>query len=168
MDAIDVDSESIETARRNVTAAALADEVTPTVHDAGDPELSGSYDLVTTLEALHAMDHPVPAHCGRRDTCSPREAASSLATSAWRSISTPPAMRLSASTMALAFSTAFAVGNLDDDSAATGTVIRPDTVRAYHRDRVRTNRRAPNRARLLALLPVAAMTGGERITPGTM
>lgn len=24
-----------------------------------------------------------------------------------------------------------AVGNLDDDSAATGTVIRPDTVRAY-------------------------------------
>ena len=61
VDAIDVDSESIETARRNVTAAGLAQRVTPAVHDASDPELSGRYDLVMIFEALHDMNHPVEA-----------------------------------------------------------------------------------------------------------
>jgi hypothetical protein len=61
VDAIDVDSASIETARATVTAAGLAARVRPMVHDASDPELRGRYDLVTIFEALHDMNHPVEA-----------------------------------------------------------------------------------------------------------
>jgi SAM-dependent methyltransferase len=59
VDAIDADTESIETARRNVADAGLADRVRPAVHDASDAELRGRYDLVTIFEALHDMADPV-------------------------------------------------------------------------------------------------------------
>jgi 2-polyprenyl-3-methyl-5-hydroxy-6-metoxy-1,4-benzoquinol methylase len=130
VDAIDVDSESIETARRNVTAAALSERVTPTVHDASDPELSGLYDLVTIFEALHDMNHPVEALRTARHMLA--EGGSVLvADERVAECFNAPGDEIERFDYGFSVLHCLAVGNLDDDSAATGTVIRPDTVRAY-------------------------------------
>ena len=133
VDAIDVDSESIETARRNVTAAALAERVTPAVHDASDPELSGRYDLVTIFEALHDMNHPVEALRTARHMLA--EGGSVLvADERVAERFNAPGDEIERFSYGMSVLHCLAVGNLDDDSAATGTVIRPDTVRAYATD----------------------------------
>jgi 2-polyprenyl-3-methyl-5-hydroxy-6-metoxy-1,4-benzoquinol methylase len=130
VDAIDVDSESIETARRNVTAAAVAERVTPTVHDASDPELSGRYDLVTIFEALHDMNHPVEALRTARHMLA--EGGSVLvADERVAEHFNAPGDEIERFDYGFSVLHCLAVGNLDADSAATGTVIRPDTVRAY-------------------------------------
>ena len=130
VDAIDVDSESIETARRNVTAAGLAQRVTPAVHDASDPELSGRYDLVMIFEALHDMNHPVEALRTARRMLA--EGGSVLvADERVAERFNAPGDEIERFDYGFSVLHCLAVGNLDDDSAATGTAIRPDTVRAY-------------------------------------
>jgi 2-polyprenyl-3-methyl-5-hydroxy-6-metoxy-1,4-benzoquinol methylase len=130
VDAIDVDPESIENARRNVAAAGLEDRVTPALHDASDPELSGRYDLVTIFEALHDMNHPVDALRTARSMLA--EGGSVLvADERVAERFNAPADELERFNYGWSVLHCLAVSNLDDDSAATGTVIRPDTVRAY-------------------------------------
>ena len=125
-----MDSESIETARRNVTAAGLAERVTPAVHDASDPELSGRYDLVMIFEALHDMNHPVEALRTARRMLA--EGGSVLvADERVAERFNAPGDEIERFDYGFSVLHCLAVGNLDDDSAATGTAIRPDTVRAY-------------------------------------
>jgi SAM-dependent methyltransferase len=130
VDAIDEDAGSIETAHRNVTAAGVADRVRPTVHDASDPELTGRYDLITIFEALHDMNHPVEA---LRTARSMLTAGGSVVIADERVAErfTAPGDELERFNYGWSVLHCLAVGNLDEDSAATGTVIRPDTVRAY-------------------------------------
>jgi SAM-dependent methyltransferase len=133
VDAIDVDAESIETARRNVAAAGLAQRVRPAVHDAGDPKLSGRYDLVTIFEALHDMNHPVEALRAARSMLA--EGGSVLvADERVAERFHAPGDEIERFNYGWSVLHCLAVGNLDHDSAATGTVIRPDTVRAYATD----------------------------------
>ena len=130
VDAIDVDEASIAVAQRNVAAAGLADRVRPILHDASDPELGGPYDLVTIFEALHDMNHPVEAL---------RAARASLAEGGSVVIAdervaerfTAPGDELERLNYGFSILHCLAVGLLEDDSAGTGTVIRPETVRAY-------------------------------------
>jgi SAM-dependent methyltransferase len=130
VDAIDVDAESIETARRNVAAAGLDDRVRPIVQDASDAELPGRYDLVTIFEALHDMNHPVEAL---------RTARASLAEGGSVVIAdervaerfAAPGDELERLNYGWSVLHCLAVGLLDADSAGTGTVLRPETVRAY-------------------------------------
>jgi SAM-dependent methyltransferase len=130
IDAIDVDETSIAVAQANVAAAGLADRVRPVLHDASDPELGGPYDLVTIFEALHDMNHPVKAL---------RAARASLAEGGSVVIAdervaerfTAPGDEIERLNYGFSILHCLAVGLLDDDSAGTGTVIRPDTVRAY-------------------------------------
>jgi SAM-dependent methyltransferase len=130
VDAIDVDAESIETARRNVAAAGLDDRVRPILQDVSDPELPGRYDLVTIFEALHDMNHPVEAL---------RTARASLAEGGSVVIAdervaerfTAPGDELERLNYGASVLHCLAVGLLDADSAGTGTVMRPETVRAY-------------------------------------
>jgi SAM-dependent methyltransferase len=133
VDAIDLDAESIEVAHRNVAAAGLAERVTPAVHDAGDPQLSGRYDLVTIFEALHDMNHPVEALRTARNMLA--EGGSVLvADERVAERFNAPGDEIERFNYGWSVLHCLAVGNLDHDSAATGTVIRPDTVRAYAAD----------------------------------
>jgi SAM-dependent methyltransferase len=130
VDAIDIDETSIAVAQANVTAAGLADRVRPILRDASDPELGGPYDLVTIFEALHDMNHPVEAL---------RTARASLAEGGSIVIAdervaerfTVPGDEIERLNYGFSILHCLAVGLLDDDSAGTGTVIRPDTVRDY-------------------------------------
>jgi SAM-dependent methyltransferase len=130
VDALDVDATSIAAAHANVACAGLADRVRPVLHDASEPELGGPYDLITVFEALHDMNHPVEAL---------RAARASLAEGGSVVIAdervaerfAPPGDEIERLNYGFSILHCLAVGMLDDDSAGTGTVIRPDTVRAY-------------------------------------
>ena len=59
VDGLDLDSTSVEIARRNVADAGLGERVRFAIGDAASPDLEGRYDLVTMLESFHDMAHPV-------------------------------------------------------------------------------------------------------------
>jgi 2-polyprenyl-3-methyl-5-hydroxy-6-metoxy-1,4-benzoquinol methylase len=61
VDGFDLDEDAIGAARRHAAEAGLADRVTFTAADASGPGVSGQYDLVTILEGLHDMSRPVDA-----------------------------------------------------------------------------------------------------------
>jgi len=130
VDAIDVDAESIKSARRNVAAAGLDDRVQTIVHDVSDPELPGRYDLVTILEALHDMNHPVEALKAARASLAD---GGSLVIADERVAErfTAPGDEIERLNYGASVLHCLAVGLLDADSAGTGTVMRPETVRAY-------------------------------------
>jgi 2-polyprenyl-3-methyl-5-hydroxy-6-metoxy-1,4-benzoquinol methylase len=130
VDGIDLDSDSIETARANVAAAGLEDRVHPVVQDASDPQLGGRYDLVTIFEALHDMNHPVEALRAARAMLAD---GGSVVVGDERTAErfTAPGDELERFHYGWSVLHCLPVGMLDEDSAGTGTVIRPDTVRAY-------------------------------------
>jgi len=61
VDGYDLDTASIEQAKRNAGHNRLDDRVRFEVRDAGDPALAGQYDLVTAFECVHDMSNPVEA-----------------------------------------------------------------------------------------------------------
>jgi SAM-dependent methyltransferase len=130
IDAIDADADSIETARRNVAAVGLADRVRPAVHDASDPERGDRYDLVTIFEALHDMNHPVEVLRSARKRLA-EGGSVVIADERVAERFTAPGDELERFNYGWSVLHCLAVGLLDPDSAGTGTVIRPDTVRTY-------------------------------------
>jgi 2-polyprenyl-3-methyl-5-hydroxy-6-metoxy-1,4-benzoquinol methylase len=130
VDAIDVDADSIETARANVAAAGLTDRVRPAMHDASDHQLRGRYSLVTIFEALHDMNHPVEVLRAARSMLA---AGGSVVIADERVAEhfTAPGDELERFNYGWSVLHCLAVGMLDDDSAGTGTVMRADTLRAY-------------------------------------
>jgi SAM-dependent methyltransferase len=130
VDAIDVDADSIDTARRNVAAASLADRVQAIVHDASDPELPGRYDLVTIFEALHDMNHPVEALRAARASLAPGGSVV-IADERVADRFTAPGDELERVNYGWSVLHCLAVGLLDPDSAGTGAVQRSETVHAY-------------------------------------
>jgi SAM-dependent methyltransferase len=130
VDAIDEDDASIEAARANAAAAGVSDRVLPTVQDAGDPQLSHRYDLVTIFEALHDMNHPVEVLHAARGLLA--EGGSVLvADERVAERFSPPGDEIERLNYGWSVLHCLAVGMMGADSAGTGTVIRPDTVRAY-------------------------------------
>jgi 2-polyprenyl-3-methyl-5-hydroxy-6-metoxy-1,4-benzoquinol methylase len=130
VDAIDVDATSIERARANIAAAGLDGRVRPVLHDASSPELGGPYDLVTIFEALHDMNHPVDALRAARASLTPGGSVV-IADERVAERFAPPGDEIERLNYGFSVLHCLAVGLLDHDSAGTGTVIRPATVRAY-------------------------------------
>jgi SAM-dependent methyltransferase len=130
VDAIDVDAESIETARRNVLTAGLGDHVRPVVRDASESDMGGRYDLVAIFEALHDMNHPVGALRNARDSLSPGGSVV-IADERVADRFTAPADELERFNYGWSVLHCLTVGMLHEDSAGTGAAIRSDTVRAY-------------------------------------
>jgi SAM-dependent methyltransferase len=128
--ATDVDIDSIEVARSNIADAGLTDRVQTVVMDASDGDLGGPFDLVTIFEALHDMNHPVDALRAARGSLA--EGGSVLvADERVAERFTVPGDELERLNYGFSVLHCLAVASLDPDSAATGTVIRPDTLRAY-------------------------------------
>jgi SAM-dependent methyltransferase len=132
IDGFDLDADAIQAARRNAEEAGLADRVTFTVADASGPGpgASGRYDLVTILEALHDMSRPADAlrvaHGMLRepgcvivadelveDEFTARASIEEQYHYGWSVVACLPAV----------------MG--DPDTAATGAMMRPGTLRRY-------------------------------------
>jgi SAM-dependent methyltransferase len=130
VDAIDIDTESVEAARSNVAAAGLTERVHPRTHDASRSDLGGRYDLITVFEALHDMNHPVDALRSFRASLTDGGCVV-IADERVADRFTAPGDEIERLDYGFSILHCVPVANLDEDSAATGTVIRSDTVRAY-------------------------------------
>jgi len=133
VDGFDLDEASIEQASRNAVGAGVTDRVRFACRDAADPDLEGSYDLVTIFEAVHDMARPVEALRTARSLLAP---GGSVLVADERVADAFTAPGDETERMMYGFSVlhCLPVGRADAaDSAATGTVMRTGTLREYAR-----------------------------------
>jgi 2-polyprenyl-3-methyl-5-hydroxy-6-metoxy-1,4-benzoquinol methylase len=126
----DLDEPSIARARANAAAEGLSDRVTFAVRDAAYPGLAGRYDLVTAFETIHDMARPVEALRKMRALLAPGGA---LIVADERVAEQFAAPGDEIERMNYAFSVIHCLPSCmaETPSAATGTVIRPSTMRKY-------------------------------------
>jgi SAM-dependent methyltransferase len=130
VDGFDLDPDAIERAAGNAREAGVADRVTFLAADAADPGFSGRYDLATIFEALHDMARPVEAL---------RAARSLLDEAGWALVAdelvgeefTVPAGDRERYVYGWSVVTCLPDAMGDPETAATGAVMRPSTLRAY-------------------------------------
>ncbi|WP_448612594.1 class I SAM-dependent methyltransferase [Modestobacter sp. URMC 112] len=127
---IDSDEASVRDARRHATDAGVADRATFALLDAAEAGAAERYDLVTLFETLHDMAHPVAALRAARSLLAPGGAVL-VADERVAEAFTAPGDELERFNYGWSAVHCLAVALVEDDSAATGTVIRPDTVRRY-------------------------------------
>jgi 2-polyprenyl-3-methyl-5-hydroxy-6-metoxy-1,4-benzoquinol methylase len=131
VDGFDVDAASIETATANAAREGLEDRVRFHVRDASDPDLDGRYDIVTIFEALHDMARPVEALAGARRLLTDGGMVI-VADERVAERFAAPGDDLERLMYGYSVVHCLAVGRADHEtSASTGTIMRPDTLRAY-------------------------------------
>jgi 2-polyprenyl-3-methyl-5-hydroxy-6-metoxy-1,4-benzoquinol methylase len=130
VDGFDLDADAIQAARGNAEDTGLADRVTFTAADASGPGVSGQYDLVTILEALHDMSRPVDALRVARGLL--REPGCVIvADEAVEDEFTAPASLEEQYHYSWSVLACLPAVMDDPDTAATGAVMRPATLRQY-------------------------------------
>jgi 2-polyprenyl-3-methyl-5-hydroxy-6-metoxy-1,4-benzoquinol methylase len=130
VDGFDLDADVIEAARRNAAHAGVSGRVTFAVTDASGPGWSGRYDLVTIFEALHDMSRPVDALRAARGMLTP-DGSVVIADELTADDFTAPAPELERYHYGWSV-VACLPGAMDDpQTAATGAVMRPATLRRY-------------------------------------
>jgi 2-polyprenyl-3-methyl-5-hydroxy-6-metoxy-1,4-benzoquinol methylase len=132
VDGIDLDDASIAAARANAADGHVADRVTFEVRDAATLAGAG-YDVATMFEMLHDLAHPVHVLRAARAALAPGGAvlvADEITSDAF----TGPADDAERRHYGWSVLHCLPAAMTEPDSAATGTVIRPDTVRAYATD----------------------------------
>jgi SAM-dependent methyltransferase len=130
VDGFDLDEESVALARQNVGGTDVADRVNVQVRDAGDPELAGSYQLVTVFEALHDMSRPVEVLRALRGLAA-EDGAVIIMDERVAETFTAPGDEIERIMYTYSVLCCLPVGLADTPSAGTGTVMRPDTLRRY-------------------------------------
>jgi len=130
VDGLDVDEESVALASRNVDESDVADRVTVQARDAGDPELAGSYQLVTLFEAVHDMSRPVEVLRSLRELVAD-DGAVIVMDERVADAFTAPGDEIERIMYTYSVLCCLPVGRSEQPSAATGTVMRADTLRRY-------------------------------------
>lgn len=132
VDGLDVDEHSIEVARAYLAAAepGLAARVSFQARDAADPELEGGYDLVTVFEAVHDLSRPVEVLGAIRGLLAEGGAAI-VADERVAESFTAPGDDLERLMYGFSVLHCLPVGMAEQPSAATGTMLRPATLREY-------------------------------------
>jgi 2-polyprenyl-3-methyl-5-hydroxy-6-metoxy-1,4-benzoquinol methylase len=125
---LDLDQASIDLARANAEREGL--RIDFDVRDAADPGLSGQFDLVTVFEAIHDMSRPVEALSAMRSLLSD-DGALLVADERVAEEFTAPGDEVERVMYGFSVFHCLAVGLDEQPSAATGTVMRPDTLRGY-------------------------------------
>jgi SAM-dependent methyltransferase len=134
VDGFDLDEPSVELARANAAAAGVAERVRFHVRDAADPASAGAYDLALICEALHDLPHPVDALRAMRALLA--DGGSVLVVDErTEEAFTAPGPELErlfyGFSVLCCLPTGMAGGSPERPSAATGTVMRPATLRRY-------------------------------------
>ena len=133
VDGYDLDPPSVDLARSNAAAVGLSERVQFHIRDASDPALAGQYDLVTALECVHDLSDPVGALRAMRTLA--RDDGTVLIVDE-RVGDTFTATGNEVEWMMYGWSVlhCLPVGMAEQPSAATGTVMRTDTLRRYARE----------------------------------
>ena len=132
VDGIDLDEASIAEARRNAEQAQVGDRVRFESRDAGDPALAGRYDLVMFFETLHDMADPVSALRAAGVLLVPGGAVL-VGDEKVAETFTAPGDALERFNYGWSALHCLPSALTEPNSAAIGTVIRPETVRGFAR-----------------------------------
>lgn len=133
VDGFDLDPSSVEIAMENARRAGVGDRVKFEVRDAADPRLAGRYDLIAAFECIHDMSDPVSALKAMKHLAGPAAAVLVVDERVGESFSTKD-NDIDWMMYGWSILHCLPVGMADKPSAETGTVMRPDTLRAYARD----------------------------------
>ena len=133
VDGFDLDDASIAAARRHAADRGVAERVHFEVRDVTDPHLEGRYDLAYACEVIHDLPDPVGALGAMRRLTADGGAVLIVDENASETFepSGDPIQRL---LYAFSILHCLPAGRDADESAATGTVMRPDTFRRYAAD----------------------------------
>jgi ubiquinone/menaquinone biosynthesis C-methylase UbiE len=134
VEGLDIDPESIERARANASEAGFGeDRVRFHLVDAARPDLEGRFDLALIVEAVHDMSDPVSVLAAVRRMLAPGGSVI-VADEGVQETFTAPGDDIERAMYG--YSVLFCLPNTraDEGSVATGTVIRPDTMRRYATD----------------------------------
>lgn len=132
VDGVDLDQASIDAARQVAVAEGVTDRVTFEVRDAATLSDAG-YDVATMFEMLHDLARPVEALRIAREALGPGGVvlvADELTGDAYAGAADDEERRHYGWSLLHCLPASMS----EPDSAATGTVIRPETVRKYARD----------------------------------
>ncbi|MGH3730892.1 MAG: class I SAM-dependent methyltransferase [Micromonosporaceae bacterium] len=129
VDGVDLDEASVADARRNAAAAGLTERVSFSNEDAADARTS-RYDLVTFFETLHDMAYPVDALRAAYHMLAPGGAVL-IGDEKVAERFTAPGDEMERFHYGWSAIHCLAAALAEPDSAATGTAMRPDTVRRY-------------------------------------
>lgn len=132
VDAFDLDEASVALALRNVRESGVADRVHVHFRDAGDPALAGEYDLVAAFETIHDMAQPVDALRTMRQMAAPGAGVMVVDEHVGDSL-VAPADDIERLMYGWSILHCLPAGMADQPSVATGTVMRPGTLRDYAR-----------------------------------
>lgn len=127
---IDLDEDSILAARGNAEVAGVAERVTFASRDAADPELAGRYDLVTLFETVHDMARPVEVLRAARAMLADGGAVL-VADERVAEEFAAPAADLDRFNYGWSALHCLPASLAEPGSVATGTVMRPRTLRHY-------------------------------------
>lgn len=133
VDGFDLDEYSIQLAEQNLAGSGLEDRVTFEVRDAADSPHSGAYDLVLVFEAIHDLPRPVEVLRTLRKLLV-EGGAVIVADERTADTFTAPAGEVERLLYGWSVLHCLPVGMSEQPSAATGTVMRADTLRAYAHD----------------------------------
>lgn len=130
VDGFDLDPSSIALANDNARSAGVSDRVTFAVRDAADPAAAGQYDLVVIVEAVHDLSRPVEVLTAVRRML--RAGGSVLiADERTEDAFTAPAGDLERLYYGFSILTCLPAAMTERPTAATGTAMRPSTLRRY-------------------------------------
>ena len=130
VDGFDLDEAAIERAKENAKESGVADRVTFRAADAAEPGFSGRYDLATIFEALHDMSRPVEALRAARSLLDDGGSVLVADELVGEEFAVPAGDReRDAYGWSVVSCLPDAMG--DPETAATGAVMRPATLRTY-------------------------------------
>jgi 2-polyprenyl-3-methyl-5-hydroxy-6-metoxy-1,4-benzoquinol methylase len=129
VDGFDLDEASVRDATANARAAGVSDRTRFAVHDAADAP-PGSYDLVCVFDAVHDMARPVEVLRACRSLRAEGGSVLVMEPNVAERF-TAPAGDTERFLYAVSLLHCLPVGMSEQPSAATGTALRPDTLRAY-------------------------------------
>lgn len=130
VDGYDLDAPSISEARRNAAEFDVADRVTFHCQDAGDAAIAGQFNFVCAIECVHDMADPVAALATMRRLAAPGATVLVVDERTQERFS-PPGDLLERLLYGFSITVCLPCGLAEQPSAATGTVMRPDTLRTY-------------------------------------
>jgi len=130
VDGYDLDEPSVAAAREHAEAQGVADRVRFCVADAADPDLQGNYDLVTTFEVIHDLPDPVSTLATMRRIAAPEGWVVVMDMKVADAFD-PDAGDLERLMYGFSNFICLPDGMSHPNTVATGTVMRPDTLRRY-------------------------------------
>ncbi len=130
VDGFDLDESSILLAHENARRAGVGDRVTFVRRDAADPDAIGQYDLAVIIEAVHDVSRPVEVLSAMRRMLRPGGIAL-IADEKTEDSFTAPAGEIERLYYGFSLFTCLPAAMTERPTAATGTVIREETMRRY-------------------------------------